>query len=96
VFPVSCFLFLFTKIDHQRDRRAFHRFDKTMGDPRWEEEKRATTYRYTLFLQGLYTLSSQVEQELGVWMPVRVNLITFLSVPLVGKAQDGIPRDGYP
>ena len=96
MFPVSCFLFPFTKIDYQRDRRAFHRFDKTMGDPGWEEEKRATTYRCPLCFQGLYTLSSQVEKKLGVWMLVRVNLITFLGVPLVGKAQDGIPRDGYP
>lgn len=67
-----------------------------MGDPGWEEEKRATTYRCPLCFQGLYTLSSQVEKKLGVWVPVRVNLITFLGMPLVGKAQDGIPRDGYP
>jgi len=57
-----------------------------MGDPGREGEKRASTYRYTVSFQGLYPLAPQVEKELGVRMPVCVNQVTSLSVPLMGKA----------
>ncbi len=63
-----------------------------MRKVRGEEKKGTTPYCNRIMVQSLHTLTTEIQQKLGMSVFMFLHLIAFRSMPVMGEAQNGEPR----